>query len=238
MNQPADNSSLRQARRPSLRTRHRGRLLRQHRGAPPSRRAVRGPRPASLPRVRPRPGLPGRVGGGLADALGGPPALPELRVERGRTSSTRRPSTASTSSSTAAPSTSCKRPQAPGPGQHGGGGRALRQGARVRRHLADGLLDAPAAPRANGRFRARRLAYGRRRRRPPAPAPRAGRPVGPAAPPSPPRRSSACARASSSTPRRGDRVADRLGLPRACAPRAGRAARARRRARARGSAAA
>ena len=34
--------------------------------------------------MRPRPGLPGGLGGGLRDALGGRAPLPELRVERGR----------------------------------------------------------------------------------------------------------------------------------------------------------
>ena len=54
--------------------------------AMPQRRRRRSER---LPRVRPRPGLPGGLGGGLRDALGGRAPLPELRVVARSASSTR-----------------------------------------------------------------------------------------------------------------------------------------------------
>ena len=123
--------------------------------------AVPRPRPRAprLPRVRSRPRVPGRVGGGLPDALGGRAALPELRVERGRhlRPADRRPLRRGARPRHRGPR---RGPQAPRAGEHGGRDRALRRRART----PDAIL-----PKTSRRLRS--AYFGRRRRRPPAPAP-------------------------------------------------------------------
>ena len=134
-----------------------------------------------------QPRLPGRVGGGLADALGGPAPLPELRVDRPSGCTTRRPSTASTRSSTTAP----RRSSATSSASRGPTWRRRSSASR-----------APWPPTPSGRWTSRLARRtGRRPSRPPAPAPRAapsgssGRSAFAAA-----TISSASVRASSSTP--------------------------------------
>ena len=199
---------LRPPRRPPLGPRDRGRVLRRTAGtAPPAEPVV--PSPAGDLHVCPECErdlvYPVEWEEASPDALGGAPALPQLRVERTGRLRPGRPSTASTRSSTAAPSAR-PRPQAPDARQHGGRDRALRPALDVGPHLADGLL----APRSS--------CSGRTTRRPPARARRAGRRAASG-------RSafasatiaSASARATSQRARGGDRVAHRLRLPRACA---------------------
>ena len=166
MSQPRQHQ-LRPPRRPPLGPRDRGRLLRQPAGAAPQPRRDRPRRrrsstSTSAP-MRARARLPGRVGGGLADALGGPAALPQLRVGDRRRCSTRTPSTASTRSSTAAPRRSSATSSAS-------------RGPTWRRRSS--ASPARSTPTPSGRWTSRRLRRtGRRPSRPPAPAPRAARPA-------------------------------------------------------------
>ena len=163
MSQP-EQHQLRPPRRAAVRARHRGRLLREPAGPRPAaapRRADEHARPPRLPRLRQGAGLPRASGRRPPRRTGRSSCAAPTASGTPSASTTRRPSTASTRSSTTAPrrsSATSSASRAPTWRRRS----SASQRARLRRHLADGLL---SCARRSGRRPSRR----------PAPAPRAGR---------------------------------------------------------------
>ena len=167
---------------------------------PTTASAPRRPRPRAprVPVLRVRSGVPGRVGG-LPDALEGPAALPELRVERGRhlRPADRRPLRQAARHRHRDPAV---RPQ------------------RLQQANMESRSSSSSAPSTLTRSSPKTSSCsGRRRRRPPAPARPAGPRAAPGGRPWPPPRSPARSRARRRA-RRSRRSRRGLGLRRAYLP--------------------